>query len=593
MSFMAIPQDVIDDIRDRTDIVELISSYIPLRRAGQNFKANCPFHNEKTASFVVSPQKQIYHCFGCGEGGGVIQFVMKQERVTFPEAMEILADRAGVALPRQQYNAGESLKTRIYEANKAASQFYINALTARKNVSAVKYLNDRGINNQTIETFGLGYAPKEGRKLADFLLSSGFDLALLQKAALVRTDRNGSISDMFRDRIIFPVYDIRGRVAGFGSRLLEDKPNAPKYLNTPETLAYHKGSILFGLYRSKEDVAGKDTCVVVEGNLDMIVPFQYGYHSIAASLGTALTVEQVRLLKRYTRNIILMYDGDNAGHKAAMRIIDMLIEEDMIVKVASLPDGSDPDSFVRKNGIEAFEKAVHQAKDFFDFKLDVLLKQTDMRDPHSKNSLIISMFDTLRRIESLVVRNEYIRRLSEIMRVPENIMQREFAKTLRNAGRTVNIDVPQAQAAEIKMPHHERYILQSLLIDTELVRQYRERLVNGSFEHPAVRDILNFIIELSSCDRGYGVQDVLGAVPEHLKSVLTEISVEDFELNMNVFIESLNKLKSTEKIERLNSIKKTISAAQREGADVPSELMLEFVQLRKELDSALKGECLI
>ena len=587
---MAIPQDMIEDIRDRTDIVELVSSYMPLKRAGRNFKTNCPFHNEKTASFVVSSDKQIYHCFGCGKGGGAIQFVMEHERVTFPEAMEILAGRLGVDLPKYKSTPADSLKLRILDANKLASGFYHKTLL--NNDMSKNYLKTRGIDEETMKTFGLGYAQNSMRALTDYLLSEKIELGVLQKSRLVYTTNDGKVGDMFRDRIIFPVNDVRGRVIGFGSRRINDNLDVPKYINTPETPAYHKGSNLFGLFQSKEFVVKEDLCVIVEGNLDMIIPFQHGYKNIAASLGTALTVDQVRLLKRYTKNIVLMYDGDKAGVKAALRIIDILVEEEMTARIATLSDGSDPDTFIRENGLEAFKKVVDSAQDFFDFKLNVLCNEQIEDNPHSKSAIVKQMFDTIRRIESLVVRNEYLRRLSEVLNVDEEVIHREFVKVNRGQNREVFISGTgkEKPVSDTKLPYHERYLIQSMLADERILSGCQEILKTEEFANYLAKEIVELIfsvyIQKGSCQ----TNELLASASQETVKIITEISLEDFKFDKDILNESIAKLKSRGKKERFNFIKTEIKQAEKTKKEINPELMLEFVSLKKELNSVIKGE---
>ena len=337
-----IPENILEDILGRVDIVEVISGYIPLKRAGRNFKALCPFHHEKTPSFMVSPDKQIYHCFACGVGGNAFNFLMQYERLEFPEAVEALARKAGVNLPKDQKQdqRAVSLITQLYKINELAADFYAHNLISSQGSSARSYFLKRGLKDETIKTFNLGFAHDRWDLLINYLRAKGISLSLLEKAGLVLAKEGGGYYDRFRNRLIFPILDIKSRVLGFGARVLGDA--LPKYMNSPETPIYIKGKNVYGLNFAHEAIREEDAVVVVEGYLDFIIPYQAGVHNIVASLGTAFTPDQAKLLKRYTHNVVMVYDADKAGELASLRSLDIFIDEDMNVKVASLPLGSDP-----------------------------------------------------------------------------------------------------------------------------------------------------------------------------------------------------------------------------------------------------------
>ncbi|MBD3264952.1 MAG: DNA primase, partial [Candidatus Omnitrophica bacterium] len=421
-----IPQDFIDDLQSRCDIVEVIGSYIPLKRAGRNFKAVCPFHNEKTPSFIVSPQKQIFHCFGCQEGGGVFQFLMLIEKVNFPEAVEMLAKRMGIEVPYRRNKPGKS-RDAFYKALDEAAGFYNRNLINNSDFKTVReYLKKRGIGEKTIKKFRLGFAPS-GNALINHMRKKGFVLEMLEKCGLI-TYKNESFRDVFRDRIVFPIYDVRCRVVGFGARLWKEVSGSPKYINSLENEFYSKRHHLFGLNFSKEGVSKSGRAIVVEGYLDMITPFMRGVPNIAASLGTALTIEQIKLLKRYASGIILLFDSDKAGQMAALRSVDLGLENNLRVEVASLPESFDPDSLIRKKGREAFEELINSRKDFFDYKLAVLKGNYDVESIEGKSSIAKEMLASINKLESEVEKHEYIKKLSHEIRVKEDILIAEFRK---------------------------------------------------------------------------------------------------------------------------------------------------------------------
>jgi len=421
-----IPQGFINEVQTRTDIVELISAYIPLKRAGRNFKAVCPFHGEKTPSFMVSPQKQIFHCFGCGEGGGIIQFLMMYEKVSFVEAVEILAKRLGLNIP-YEHSQKDKLKPKLYEAVAEAMQFFQNYLLKEEAAKPVlEYLKERGVAQKTIAQFRIGYAPA-GNLLLGHMRKKGFSLDALEKASLVISQKSG-FKDFFRERIVFPIFDIRSRPLGFGGRIWKDVAGAPKYINSLENPLYSKRNQLFGLNFAKDDIIKNDSVIVVEGYLDMITPFMRGIPNIVASSGTALTIEQIKYIRRYTSNVTLVFDSDKAGEMATMRTLDLLLENELKIKVAKLPAGFDPDSFVRKKGSQAFLKALSEAQDFFDYKLGVLKKIYDVESIEGKTKIAQEMLGSLQKLKSEIEKHEYIKKLSQILKVKEEILVAELRK---------------------------------------------------------------------------------------------------------------------------------------------------------------------
>ena len=421
-----IPQNFINEVQTKTDIVELISTYIPLKRSGRNFKALCPFHGEKTPSFMISPQKQIFHCFGCGEGGGIIQFLMLYEKVSFVEAIEILANRAGLNIPYEQQEKNK-IKTILYEAVTEAMSFFNKYLVQEATSKPVlKYLAQRGVGEKTIAQFKLGYAPGNNTLLGH-LRKKKFSLEVLEKASLVISQRSG-FKDLFRERIVFPIFDVRSRPIGFGARLWKDIPNAPKYINSLENPLYSKRNQLFGLNFAKDDIIKSDAVIVVEGYLDMITPFMRGVRNIVASSGTALTLEQIKYIRRYTSNVTLVFDSDKAGEMATMRALDLLLENELKVKIAKLPAGLDPDSLVRKKGKEIFLQAIEEAQDFFDYKMDVLRKVYDLESIEGKTKIAQEILTSLQKLKSEITKHEYIKKLSDRLGVKEEILIAELGK---------------------------------------------------------------------------------------------------------------------------------------------------------------------
>ena len=423
-----IPENLLEDILSRLDIVEVISGYIQLKKAGRNFKANCPFHHEKTASFMVSPDRQIYHCFGCGESGNVFKFLMRHERMDFPEAVEILAKKSGVILPQYNKETGKitSLNSQLFKINEIAADFYKKSLQTPAAAGAWDYLINRGLKPETIKEFGLGLANGSWDGLLNFLRSKGVPLSLIEKAGLILPKDKGGYYDRFRNRIIFPISDVRARVIGFGARVMDS--SLPKYVNSPETAIYIKGKNLFGLNFSKDFIRDTDQAVIVEGYLDFMIPYQEGIKNLVASQGTALTIDQIKLIKRYTQNIVTVFDGDNAGEMATLRSLDLLIDEGMQVKVVQLPKGKDPDTLLRHEGRDVLKDKIENAVSFFDYKLEVLKRRLDIKDPAQKGKIANEMLFTINKFKNAIIRAEYIKKLSEEMEVGENDLLTELGK---------------------------------------------------------------------------------------------------------------------------------------------------------------------
>ncbi len=469
-----IPENILEDVLNRIDIVEVISGYIPLKRAGKNFKACCPFHHEKTPSFMVSPERQIYHCFGCGESGNAFKFLMRHERMEFPEAVETLAKKAGVVLPQAKGrdDKGASVITQLYKINELASLFYAANLDSSAGTIAKNYLFKRGIKEESIKLFGLGLASDKWEALINHLRQKNIGLSLIEKAGLALSKQAGGFYDRFRNRIIFPVSDIKSRVIGFGARVLDD--SLPKYINSPETPVYIKGRNLYGLNFSKDSIGESDSAVIVEGYLDFIVPYQEGLRNIVASLGTALTVEQARVLKRYTRNVVMVYDADNAGQLAVLRSLDIFVEEEMEVKVVSLPAGFDPDSFVRKQGIAAFRERIGNAKGLFDYKLAVMKSRYNPDEPAGKAKISGELLSTINKFKNAVLRSEYIKRLAQELDVREEALLQELKRVKPSPQYNGVVHPPGKRAQDVNPA--EKLLMSLMLQKSELAHYVRQRI---------------------------------------------------------------------------------------------------------------------
>lgn len=432
-----IPQESIEQVKLASDIVEVVSGYLSLTRKGRNYFGLCPFHNEKTPSFSVNPEMQIFHCFGCGAGGNVFTFVMKIDGLTFPEAVRQLAQNAGILLPEtdvnvEQYRAKEAL----FYVNKMANDYFNdNLLNHPKAEQARKYLNARGLEKADFEKYKIGYSLDEWDGLLKFAGKKSIDVQLLKKAGLVIEKNEGQYYDRFRGRITFAIQNISNQIVAFGARRIIDD-ESPKYINSPETDIYQKRFTLYGLNLTKEHIRNRGQIVFVEGYTDFISLHKKGISNVVATSGTSLTEDHARLIRRYTTNATLLFDSDSAGAAAAMRGADLLLENGFDVKIAQLPPGQDPDDFARANTVEELEKLVAGAQNLIDFKLDQLSRQRQFESVSQKVSATKEILASISRIEDQLIKTYWIKQLSSKLDLPEEILWLETQKLEKRTTRT-------------------------------------------------------------------------------------------------------------------------------------------------------------
>ena len=410
---MYYPEEVVEEVRSRNNIVDVISTYVNLKRSGSNLFGLCPFHSEKSPSFSVSPSKQIFYCFGCGAGGNVISFVMQYENYSFQEAVKYLADRAGMTLPEPEEDPEtrrmHDLKRSILDVNRMAAGFYYYQLRTRTGEDGMNYLRRRNLTDDTMKSFGLGYAGKYSNALYQYLKSKQVDDALLRESGLMVYDEKRGPSDKFWNRVMFPITDVNHRVIGFGGRVMGD--GKPKYLNSPETAVFDKGRNLYGLNFARS--SRRKELIVCEGYMDVISMHQAGFTNAVASLGTALTEQHASLLKRYTEEVVLSYDSDDAGVRAALRAIPLLRGAGIRAKVLSLAPYKDPDEFIGAMGTEAFEERVRNAQGSFFFELEAAQRNYNMADPESKTAFFREVAEKIASFETEIERENYIEAAAE------------------------------------------------------------------------------------------------------------------------------------------------------------------------------------
>ena len=465
---MAIPSETIEQVAAANDIVEVIGSYFPLKRAGANFKALCPFHQEKTPSFMVNPSRQTFHCFGCGAGGSAFRFVMEYEHVDFPAAVRKLAARAGITIVEERGAADEN---RQYETRRkvlklhteAAEWFHENLVKKEIGAPARKYLKQRGITAEIAKRWQLGYAPDEWDAFGGWARTQGFEQRDLLASGLVKTKDEGaaqgrqSAYDRFRGRIMFPICNDVGEVIAFSGRLLKEDEGAAKYLNSPETPLFRKGNVLFGLHKSKRALIEANCAIVCEGQLDLISLFEAGITNVVAPQGTAFTENQARILKRFADEVVLCFDSDAAGAKAAERSLDALLENNLIVRVVELPPGEDPDSLVRRDGREQFDERVANARDFFDYWIDREIASVDLTSMGAKIQAARNLAATVSRVHDAVLRGEIVNKASARLSIAPADFESLLAKHARVSRGSANSSATETRAAA--SPPHDIVML--------------------------------------------------------------------------------------------------------------------------------------
>lgn len=446
---MAFPEAFLQELVEKNDIVDVVSGYVRLtKRSGANQFGLCPFHSEKTPSFSVSPDRQIYHCFGCGKGGGVINFIMEIENLSFPEAVEFLAKRVGMPIPEEENSAESKKRRRMLDLNRDAARFFHNCLKAPEGRAAQAYMNARQITPQTATRFGLGAAPDTWDSLRNAMHELGYRDQELFEAGLVRKGKSGGFYDTFRGRLMFPVIDVRGNVIGFSGRILGD--GEPKYMNSPETLVFNKSRNLFAMNLAKKSKSGY--IILAEGNIDVVMMHQAGFDSAVASLGTSLTAEQARLISRFTNEVVIAYDSDGAGKKASQRAIGLLEKLDVKVKVLSMTGAKDPDEFIKLKGADAFRNLLEKSENHIDYRLQTVTNKYDLTVDEQKVEFLKEASELVARLSGSVERQVYAMRVASLAGVPNDVVAQEVERRHKKAVRTA------CRENENKLSHPERQL---------------------------------------------------------------------------------------------------------------------------------------
>lgn len=482
--------EVIEEVVSRNDIVDVISNYIKLKKNGSSYVGLCPFHNEKSPSFSVSQSKQLYHCFGCGVGGNVITFVMEYENMTFLEAVKLLGDRAGMTLEETSYSEQEQknrdIKTKLLEINKIAATYYYHNLKSENGKVGLDYFAGRGLTSNTINRFGLGYAGQTGNELYRYLKSKGYDDELLKETGLFTYERG--IHDKFWNRVMFPIMDINNRVIGFGGRVMGEAK--PKYLNSPETRLFDKSRNLYGLNIAR--MSRKSNMIICEGYMDVIALHQAGFNQAVASLGTALTSAQANIMKRYTDNVLITYDSDEAGTKAALRAIPILKEAGLSTRVIDMKPYKDPDEFIKALGAEAFQQRIDKAKNSFMYEISVIEKKYDKTDPEKETAFEREVAEKLVTFSQRLERENYMRAICKEFSISYEGMRELVASIGSHSGiikRPEPTKKAQATKRESGIRQAEKILLTWIIDDRNVFEKVRQYITPKDFLDPLLKDV--------------------------------------------------------------------------------------------------------
>ncbi len=500
---MRYPQTFIDDLKRQADIVRVIQDYVQLKKKGANWMACCPFHKEKTPSFSVSPTKEIFYCFGCHKGGSVFTFVMEIERVAFPEAIKIVADKIGMQLPKMvedsRFEARRQEADEVIQLNSWALDWWQQQLeSSAEGRIARDYLVKRELTEETQKTFRLGYAPDSWEALSSFLRKKGATQSQIDRSGLVVKKDEGGSYDRFRERLMLPVLDVQGRPIAFGGRTLKD--DDAKYINSPETAAYVKGRNLFGLNLTRDEIRRQEFAILVEGFLDLVVPYQFGVRNVVASLGTALTSEQAKLLSRFARKVVVNYDGDRAGVQAAKKSIEILLAEDLEVKVLVLPENADPDEYIRKVGVTEYQRRRAQAQPHIQFVIENALRDRSLHRPAEKAEAVEEVLPYIRAVNSRIQKREYFDMAMDGLRINDVALRRELWQTLRSTNATSEGAGQKVirRSRGVKPTVAEQQLLELLLADDNLRREILPRLEQSDYEGLPTTSTFRALIELQA-----------------------------------------------------------------------------------------------
>jgi DNA primase len=581
------PEEKVSEIRDRASILEVVSDYINLKKAGKHYKGLCPFHSEKTPSFMVNEEKQIFHCFGCGAGGDVFTFLMKVGNFSFPQAVEELAKRYGVTLPSRELSPAkkkEMAKREIlFQINQMASEYFHDLLyRQREGDEGRRYLSQRGLSEKIIKEHRLGYSLERWDGLVQHLQEKKVSLELAWELGLIFPKKRGGWYDGFRGRILFPIFDLHQRVVGFGGRLIRE--GEPKYLNSPESSIYHKGEILYGLQVAKGYIPEKDCVIIAEGYFDLLTLHQFGLKHNVATLGTALTAQHVRILKRYTKNLITVFDADEAGIKASLRALPLFLEEEVAGKTVLLPEGEDPDEFLRKGNLEDFEERVIHAVPLIDFFFEWLMKTHDIESIDGKVKVAEEGMALIDKIPNKIRKNFYTKTLAEKLDLPESLLMERLRSSPKD--RIKAEEDLKKRSVERSFPKSEEMVVRLMIHHPEMIPAITKEGILREFESPVLQKMAEGLEGLYQKRGRLDLTEALGCFEEDLKERLSEFAFQESDLKAGdrekILKDCIQKIRKKKLKKDEGEILKRIKEAEKQkGEKGLDDLLMERQELTK------------
>lgn len=576
--------DPVEQIKSKIDIVDLVSQYVKLTRSGKNYRGLCPFHQEKTPSFMVSPDRQIAYCFGCNKGGDIFKFVMEVERLDFPEALEKLGKRCGVEITQNSSfsNSNKEIKNRLSEIMKTAHIFFKEQFQHPESKEARKYLEKRGMTAQDIEIFQLGFAPDSYDALLKYLEQKGYNKKEMLQASLLTTKENNEehVYDKFRNRIIFPIHNIEGEIIAFAGRVMDD--SLPKYLNSAETALYHKSNILFNLHRAKESMKQKNSIIVVEGYMDAIACYRIGIENVVAVCGTALTEQHIKLMKRYTDHIIFCMDSDEAGIRATERNASLALKQEMHVNIIPLTNYKDPDEYIAQNQKE-FEENIQKPQNIVDFFLTHYQKQEKLETSEGRRLFLNALFPLIASIPYDTEKMIYLQKLASMVQTNRETLEKDFLRFIKNEPRKKE-EISKSSAQNI---YKVEYILGILLLYPEYVEIFEQQIPQFHWQDDFLKKVYNHIKDEYTAKALYALAQDTGLTHEE-KEVLQILMLTIEKIcgdNKQELLKALMRLIAWQKNEKRKQITSHMSAIKREGGTPSSQNVLEEINNMTFIDT--------
>ena len=581
---ISIPDHIIDEIRERTDIVTVISDHVVLKKIGKNFKGLCPFHSEKTPSFSVSPDKRIYHCFGCGVGGNVFKFLMEIQSISFPEVLKVLAERAGIPLPRNSSDhstdPGHKERESLRKLNEAATRYFQSLLkNPEGGLSARNYLTSRHFDAETLERYRVGWAAPTWKGLLTHVQqkSSVTQEQLLKSGLIIKKEDSSTVYDRFRGRVIFPIKDLHSNIIGFGGRSINEE-DQPKYLNSPETLLYQKSETLFGMDQAKQAIRKENQVILVEGYFDQMRAVQHGVEYVVATCGTALTAKQASMLRNHAETAILIFDSDSAGRSAAEKGFDILLEHGMNVKIVVLPDGQDPDSFIQEQGAESFLEKIRNAKPFMESYIDALVRESPGQTPADKVKMANQILPLLAKIKNTVERSAWLEKFTS----KTNIDDRTFLKELSKALTQNQPRMAETKSELAPLLNLEKHLVHLILSDKETAQMVLLEVDPEDFSDPILKNIAQTCRQKIDNDEDLRIDQLLGQTEDpETRNVLSRLGLEsvEFESPERTMKDCIRKFKNIHLKTKIKDLKlQRLDAAKAGQVERSQELQ---AQLRK------------